>query len=167
LVTVLAQDLTDLELIVVDDGTLPGTGQVVSDLRDRRARVVRSGEKGVSVARNEGGAEAKGTWLAFCDDDDLWHPSKLSSQLAALQASGRQWAYCSALRVTDDLEPVGASLASAEGLQRKFELNPVPGGGSSVVVHAELFRQSGGFDPDLAYFAGNYSGVHHRGGGLR
>src|ERR687891_190196 len=92
--SILLQSDVDLELIVVDDGSIDGTGTAVEQLADSRARVVRNEvAQGVSAARDRGRAETTGDWIAFCDDDDLWAPTKLRSQLRAAEATRRDWAY--------------------------------------------------------------------------
>ena len=54
---------------------------------DERVRVIGLGSRGgVAAARNAGIAEARGEWLAFLDDDDIWAPWKLSRQLSAARA---------------------------------------------------------------------------------
>ncbi len=84
----LAQSFTDLEVIVVDDGSSDDTGARLGVVADERLQVLRrevaSGRPG--VARNVGIAVAKGELLAFLDDDDLWYPEKLAEQVAHLDA---------------------------------------------------------------------------------
>lgn len=82
--SVLAQDVADLEILVVDDGSerpfaLAGA--------DGRVRIIRHAEnRGAAAARNTAIREAAGTWLAFLDSDDVWLPGKLSRQLAYAEA---------------------------------------------------------------------------------
>jgi glycosyltransferase involved in cell wall biosynthesis len=84
LASVLAQDHDPIEVIVVDDGSVDGS----PDLAARRSsvRVVRQATRGPSAARNRGIKEARGDFLAFLDQDDLWHPEKLSRQMARLRS---------------------------------------------------------------------------------
>jgi glycosyltransferase involved in cell wall biosynthesis len=72
--SVLAQSLPDLELIVVDDGTMPA--EMPELTRDPRVIYVnkRNYRRGVAASRNIGMGFASGRYLAFLDDDDLLHP---------------------------------------------------------------------------------------------
>lgn len=84
--SVLAQDLESLELIVVDNESADGTRKYMAGLQDPRVRYCRNANGGIlSVNRNFGIRRARGEFVAFCDDDDLWLPQKLSRQVAAMR----------------------------------------------------------------------------------
>lgn len=77
--SILAQTRPPLGIIVVDDGSTDNTEAIVarySAVRHHRIRNV-----GPSATRNVGVSLARGTWIAFCDSDDLWRPQKLERQL--------------------------------------------------------------------------------------
>ena len=71
------------QIIVVDDGSIDKTAQMVAVFGDR-VEYHYQPNKGVSSARNAGISRAKGEWIAFLDSDDVWHPQKLEHQWAAL-----------------------------------------------------------------------------------
>jgi glycosyltransferase involved in cell wall biosynthesis len=150
--SVLLQRAVDLELIVVDDGSTDGTGQLLSRIDDSRVRVMRNAAPlGESGARNRGIAESRGRWIAFLDDDDLWAPDKLSRQLDALTTTERVWAYAGDVLVDEDLhvlqgEPPPSPDVVAASLSR---YNSVPGGASNVVVESRVLSQVGAFDQGL------------------
>jgi glycosyltransferase involved in cell wall biosynthesis len=152
LASVLRQRDVDLEVIVVDDGSGEDVAGAVATLPDERIRVVRNERsQGVARARNRGIDEARGEWVAFVDDDDLWAPDKLASQLQALALTGRRWAYTGAVNITASAQVIGGAPPPppeevAASLPRR---NTVPGGGSNVVAARSLLDEIGGFDPAL------------------
>ncbi len=80
--SVLRQTWRDIEVIVVVDGDNPETQQALALIEDPRLRVKTLAKSiGCAGARNAGVAEARGSWIAFLDDDDEWFPTKLASQM--------------------------------------------------------------------------------------
>lgn len=90
--SVRAQTDPDHELIVVDDGSSDGSGDVAERLG---ATVVRQANAGLPAARNAGVAAARGRWIAFLDSDDLLMPAYLE-RMRALLETGAGLAYCDA-----------------------------------------------------------------------
>lgn len=88
--SVLSQSFSDLELLLVEDGSPDGSGALCDSIAaaDPRVRVFHKENGGVSSARNLGMAEARGTYIAFADADD-WLPLDALEKLhAALTAAG-------------------------------------------------------------------------------
>ena len=140
---------------MVDDGSDDGTCEAVEALGDDRIRVIRHDQPGgVSRARNDGIDSARGRWVAFCDDDDLWAPDKLARQIAAA-SSHRQWVYCGAVKIDETNRIVGGTPPpNPEVLARRMpSWSLMPGGCSGVVATRAVLSQTGGFDPDLVNFA--------------
>lgn len=81
-----AQTYTNFELIVVDNISEDGTREYVTGIADSRVRYFRNANHGViAVNRNYGIRQAKGRYIAFCDDDDLWLAEKLEQQVKLLE----------------------------------------------------------------------------------
>jgi hypothetical protein len=81
--SVLAQTFTDWELIVWDDRSTDASARVVAQYSDPRIRYFLSPEDtSLGKARDHAIREARGNWLAFLDQDDLWTPGKLEMQMA-------------------------------------------------------------------------------------
>jgi glycosyltransferase involved in cell wall biosynthesis len=76
------QTYSDLEIIVVDDGSTDNTEDTVRSISDRRIRYIKTPNQGNYFARNRGLEEAKGNFVAFLDADDVFLPEKLAKQMA-------------------------------------------------------------------------------------
>ncbi len=93
--SVLSQRWTDLELIVVDDASTDHTLEVLGRIADPRLRVVRREKNGrAAAARNAGLAIARGSLIAFQDDDDIWLVDKLQKQVPHLQSAAADVGLC-------------------------------------------------------------------------
>jgi len=82
--SVLAQTLTDFEMVLVDDGSTDDTAEIIASFDDPRIRYVYQENAGPGPARNRAVSEARGEYLAFLDSDDIALPHRLVSQAALL-----------------------------------------------------------------------------------
>lgn len=148
----LAQEEVDFEVVVVDDGSRDGTVKRVLALGDDRIHCVSHEDSlGVARARNRGIAEARGRWVAFLDDDDLWSPRKLVDQHAAGEAVDAGFVYSSAAAVDERgklllIAPAPDPEVVAHALLID---NLLPAGGSNVLARTDLVRSLGAFDERL------------------
>ena len=94
--SVIRQTYTDVEIIVIDDGSTDNGAQIVRDMagEDDRIRVIRQENGGVSRARNRGLEEARGDWVCFIDSDDAVVEDYLSKLYDAVQETNCDIAMC-------------------------------------------------------------------------
>lgn len=154
--SVLAQTYTNLEVLVVDDGSPDALGEVVQRIaqEDGRVQYFRRENAGVSAARNFGYAQSKGDYLAFLDADDVWAPQNLQCKLdrfAEDTALGLVHSACE--EIDGESRPQGRINAGKEGylLNDLLAWNgtcvPAP---SSILVKREVLERVGGFDTALS-----------------
>jgi glycosyltransferase involved in cell wall biosynthesis len=148
--SVLAQDFSDYELIVVDDGSDDRTPEILAAYEDP-ITVIRQSNRGVSAARNRGIAAATGRLIAFLDSDDLWLPQKLSAQVnffaenpnAVICQTEEQWVR-NGVRVNPKKRHLKFSGMIFERSLALCLVSP-----SAVMITKALFDAVGVFDEDL------------------
>lgn len=149
--SVLAQDVP-VEVIVVDDGS-PEPYTAEGTVGSAPVRVFRQPQSlGVSAARNRGLAAARGRYVAFLDDDDIWLPGKLARQLAAMEAVGSRFSFTGVRAVDEHRE-----LRYAYRLDVRADVpiatdNRIPSP-STVLIERQLLWASGGFSSSLSVLA--------------
>jgi glycosyltransferase involved in cell wall biosynthesis len=151
----LAQEDVDVQVLVVDEGSTDETPVRLREVADPRLHVLRNDRpKRLPGARNAGAHVADGAWLAFLDDDDLWSPRKLRTQIDCARENDAGWVYGRAVVVDGTLQVLEDDPFPAPGELPSLLLggNWIPGGGSNVAVRADVFHQSGGFDEHLRFF---------------
>jgi len=154
----LAQTYPALDVLVVDDGSTDATLAIAERIAADNPRITVHSfpNGGVARARNRGTELARGHYVAFLDADDLWHPTKIERQVAALARHPQDdgWVACYALfRMVDENDRVIASGYGA-GKRGSFFLDHLlvnhVGNGSSLLVRRDAALEVGGFDPSFA-----------------
>jgi glycosyltransferase involved in cell wall biosynthesis len=149
--SVLDQTCTDAELIVVDDCSPIPVADALEGLPDAPIpiRVVRHDEnRGAPSARNTGIEAADGEFVAFIDDDDTWHETKLERQLAVFESSPPAVGVVyTGQRYTLDGETVDVLRPSIRGdVTRALLSGAQLGTFSTLMVRASVVEATGGLD---------------------
>lgn len=106
--SVLAQSYKNWELIVIDDGSLDDTRNIIIEYSQNDFRInLLSNEKniGVSAARNKGIEFAKGEWIAFLDSDDRWTPYKLKKQIETAEKYNAEFIFTGSSYIDEEGKP--------------------------------------------------------------
>lgn len=151
LATAANQTFTDIEIIVVDDGSTDDTAAIVERWagRDSRIRLIRQQNGGVARARNTAIAAASAPFVAPLDADDLWHPTRLEKHMAAFAASDDDVGvvYSPYRTITpEDLVWSDAPHLPVSGAVFEPQLcENIVGNGSGIMVRTSLLKQVGGY----------------------
>ncbi|MFR8088776.1 MAG: glycosyltransferase family 2 protein [Lachnospirales bacterium] len=102
--SLLEQTLKDIEIILVDDGSPDGCPDICDkfEKQDDRIKVIHKNNGGVSAARNDGLAVAKGEWVIFCDSDDWMESAALESLYNKAYDTGSDVVIGDVYQVRDD-----------------------------------------------------------------
>jgi glycosyltransferase involved in cell wall biosynthesis len=144
----LAQTYPSIEVIVIDDGSTDGTPEILSGY-GRSIRVFRQENAGQAAARNFGIARSAGQWIAFLDQDDLWDPRKIETQLSMAQDVDAL--ICSDAQVIDGTGTVLRTRMVSENASPSPTLRDLIVSNTvmavTVLARREAVEAVGGFDP--------------------
>lgn len=153
LASVAVQEFTDIEAIVVDDGSSDGTAGIVAGRSrdDARIRLVPGPAEGPAAARNEGLRQARGDAVLFLDADDWIARDHLRRLHAGLRQEREAVAsYCGYVRVTPEGQAFMPRLArglTEDPIQELVHRNPLAT--HSLLVLRQRVTEVGGFDSSL------------------
>jgi glycosyltransferase involved in cell wall biosynthesis len=148
--SVWAQDVPDVEIVIIDDGSTDETGVVLRSLAGKEnVRCLTQENAGPAAARNRAIRESRGEWIAFLDGDDYWLAGKLKAQLRVLEERGGEFAYCGAIIVDDD----GRTISTHPAVAPDSLLSSLVWGNlistPTVIVRRSLLDRVGLFDEAL------------------
>jgi glycosyltransferase involved in cell wall biosynthesis len=139
--SVLAQTHPPFEVIVIDDGSGDGGGEVARGFGPS-VRCHRQSHRGAAAARNQGVRLATGDFLAFLDADDLWLPDKLTRQTALLTADASLEAVFGHVR-----QFFSPDISAATRQSVRFIQEVMPGYvAETLLIRRESFLRVGDFD---------------------
>jgi glycosyltransferase involved in cell wall biosynthesis len=146
------QTLTNIEIIIINDGSTDRTLDIIQNISDARVKVFSYKNGGLPTARNRGIAQATGEFISFIDADDLWTPDKLARQLAALEAHPEA---AVAYSWTQTIDEQGHWLHQYHSVFLEGDVYPeilvnnFVSNGSNVLVRKEAILSVGEFDSTL------------------
>ncbi len=145
--SVQSQTLEDWELIVVLDGCEDDLSDIERD--DKRVRVVRQRQRGVSIARNVGIGHARSELVAFLDDDDRMLPDRLLAQFEAMRDETVGLCHTQFRYIDENGELIGP------GFSREAQYSDFLRGDGKILLSSTMIRKSlieevGGFNSLLS-----------------
>lgn len=166
--SILSQTIKPVEVIVIDDES--PAPPLLSEEMTQQLTIVRRPNQGASASRNFGAAMAKGRWVAFCDQDDIWLPSKLEKQLRLVsEVPELQFVLTDYANMVDEVADARSHLSYTPGnfwVEEPHENGFVvrqaitgklstfqPGITSTPITLKEFFLENGGFDVDVEWGA--------------
>ncbi len=150
--SILDQRDVEVSVVVVDEGSTDGTYEFLAGVAHPRITVVRNDPPlRLPGARNAGIERASTEWVAICDDDDVWAPTKIRAQLDALAARpGARWAVADTVLVDEHGEVIGhRDLDADDDTLAQMLVGNVTPGVSGLMFQKSLFEEVGRFDPEL------------------
>jgi glycosyltransferase involved in cell wall biosynthesis len=151
--SVLCQDYSKIEIIVIDDGSNDDTNLKLRAASDS-IKIINISNSGAAVARNYGLMMARGEYVAFLDSDDYWSPQKIGLQVRKLKETSSDLCYCSVQEFYNNGDLGNLFKPKYFGNLKNFYLlnptvDPFLGGPGGVIIRMEILAKSGIFDPKV------------------
>lgn len=151
--SVLSQTYRNFDLIIVDDGSTDGTGNLCREYKDPRIRYYYQENKGLGAARNAGIEQSIGELVCFLDDDDVWFPEKLEKQVAFFNSCPDPligMVYTSLELIDETGRKCGHQANIADGqIYKRLLYGNIVDAPSSVMIKRQVFDEVGRFKQEL------------------
>ncbi|MGN0638832.1 MAG: glycosyltransferase family 2 protein [Huintestinicola sp.] len=159
----MAQTLTDIEIILINDGSADRSGELCRELAegDSRIRVIDKANGGVSSARNAGIECASGKWLYFMDPDDLIEPHTLETAVNTAEAAGTDMCFFDYDKTDGAEKTPRRTLCLGNSDKRVFTdtsldetlkiYNFFEGSCCMFIIRADIVKGKLSFDEELSY----------------
>lgn len=156
--SVLNQSYTNLQIILIDDGSTDETAEIIRTYHDPRIEYYLQENRGQCAASNTGIEKAKGDYIKFFDADDVMNPEHIEAQLSRLNGSTTALASCAWGRFYDNNylsakfipETVWKDMQPLDWLKTNLRQNYDMMGGWLWLIPAPLLKKSGGWDERLS-----------------
>lgn len=153
--SVLSQDYTNWELLIVNDGSTDSTKSIIDNYaaKDSRIATIHKSNSGVSDSRNTGIRLAKGDYVFFLDADDVWNHNNLSEKVNYLIKEKVDAVYSSCELINELSIPMNsflngtANVALSDVLSSRGNYTTAPSG---IAVTKQVLHKIKGFDINLS-----------------
>lgn len=155
--SVLTQSYEDVEVIVVDDGSVDDSGAIVKSIGDSRVKYYYKPNGGVSSARNYGIAKSNGDWFMFLDADDEIMPEALS----VFEQLMESYPKCDFFVGQTKWQQKGTEIKKHKGTRKTFYTHSpfftiwrdicCPGT-RNMLIHRSLIQRFGEYDERMSFF---------------